>query len=136
MNPANPTRRPRSVTIVLALLASGALVGCENGGGGTASPGVGTVGGAVAGAGVSRAVFGNSSSAMLIGGAVGGLAGNMTLDRQAEERRRQQAVEDRRTAQQLQLDFERQRALQEEQTRLEIEEQRLFREWQRERTGS
>jgi hypothetical protein len=90
----------------------------------------------VAGAGVSRAVFGNSSSAMLIGGAVGGLAGNMTLDRQAEERRRQQAVEDRQTNQQLQLDFERQRALQAEQTRLEIEEQRLFQEWQRERTGT
>ncbi|WP_159718659.1 hypothetical protein [Geminicoccus flavidas] len=136
MNPAKPTGRPRSVVILLALLTCSALVGCEGGGGGTASPGVGTVGGAVAGAGVSRAVFGNSSSAMLIGGAVGGLAGNMTLDRQAEERRRQQAVEDRRTAQQLQLDFERQRALQEEQTRLEIEEQRLFREWQRERTGS
>jgi hypothetical protein len=81
-------------------------------------------------------VFGNSSSAMLIGGAVGGLAGNMTLDRQAEERRRQQAVEDRQTNQQLQLDFERQRALQAEQTRLEIEEQRLFQEWQRERTGT
>jgi hypothetical protein len=73
---------------------------------------------------------------MLIGGAVGGLAGNMTLDRQAEERRRQQAVEDRQTNQQLQLDFERQRALQAEQTRLEIEEQRLFQEWQRERTGT
>jgi hypothetical protein len=39
---------------------------------------------------------------------------------------------------QRQLDFERQRALQAEQTRREIEEQRLFEEWQRERlaTGS
>ena len=55
----------------------------------------------------------------------------MTLDRQAEERRRQQAVEDRRTAQQLQLDFERQRALQAEQTRIDIEEQRLFEQWRR-----
>ena len=73
---------------------------------------------------------------MLIGGAAGGLAGNMTLDRQAEERRRQQAVDNRRTEQQLQLDFERQRALQAEQTRIDIEEQRLFREWQRERVGS
>jgi hypothetical protein len=56
----------------------------------------------------------------------------MTLDRQAEERRRQQAVADRRTQQQLQLDFERQRALQAEQTRVQIEEQRLFEQWRRE----
>ncbi len=125
----------RLAVLALTLLAAGSLAACADGGG-TASPGVGTVGGAVAGAGVSRAVFGNSSSAMLIGGAVGGLAGNMTLDRQTEERRRQQAVEDRQTNQQLQLDFERQRALQAEQTRLEIEEQRLFQEWQRERAGT
>ena len=59
------------------------------------------------------------------------LAGNMTLDRQAEERRRQQAVEDRKISQQLQLDFQRQQALQAEQTRIEIEEQRLFNEWRR-----
>lgn len=134
MSAANRTGR-RLAAVALALLASGGLAACADGGG-TAQAGVGTVGGAVAGAGVSRAVFGNSSSAMLIGGAVGGLAGNMTLDRQAEERRRQQAVEDRRTAQQLELDFERQRALQAEQTRLEIEEQRLFQQWQRERTGT
>ena len=134
MSIAVRTSLVRNMAIVVLMTA--ALAACEGGGAGTASPGVGTVGGAVAGTGISRAVFGNSSSAMLIGGAVGGLAGNMTLDRQAEERRRQQAVEDRQTAQQLQLDFERQRALQAEQTRLEIEEQRLFREWQRERTGT
>jgi hypothetical protein len=68
---------------------------------------------------------------MLIGGAAGGLAGNMTLDRQAEERRRQQAVEDRQIQQQMQLDFQRQQALQQEQTRVQIEEQRLFNEWRR-----
>ena len=68
---------------------------------------------------------------MLIGGAAGGLAGNMTLDRSAEERRRQQAVEDRKAPQQLQLDFQRQQALQAEQTRIEIEEKRLFNEWRR-----
>jgi len=36
---------------------------------------------------------------------------------------------------QRQLDFERQRALQEEETRRQIEEQRLFEEWRRERYG-
>ena len=55
----------------------------------------------------------------------------MTLDRQAEERRRQQSVEDRKISQQMQLDFQRQQALQQEQTRVEIEEQRLFNEWRR-----
>ena len=88
--------------------------------------------GAAAGAGAGRLLFGNSTTGMLLGGAAGGLAGNMTLDRQAEERRRRQAVEDRRTQQQLQLDFERQRALQAEQTRIQVEEQRLFEQWRRE----
>jgi hypothetical protein len=112
------------------------LAGCEGGGGGGASPGVGTVAGAAAGAGAGRLLFGNSTTGMLIGGAVGGLAGNATFDRQTEQRRQKDAVATRQTEQQLQLDFERQRALQAEQTRIEIEEQRLFREWQRERTGS
>ena len=73
---------------------------------------------------------------MLIGGAAGGLAGNMMLDRQTEQRRQQEAVSARQTQYQLQLDFERQRALQAEQTRIEIEEQRLFQQWQRERGGT
>jgi Na+/glutamate symporter len=116
---------------LLAGIAILALSGCADGGGGTGSAGVGTAAGAAAGAGAGRLLFGNNTTGMLIGGAVGGLAGNMTLDRQAEERRRQQAVEDRRTSQQLQLDFQRQQALQAEQTRIEIEEQRLFNEWRR-----
>ena len=70
---------------------------------------------------------------MLIGGAAGGLAGNMTLDRQAEQRRQQEAIASQKTQQQLQLDFERQRALQAEQTRIQIEEQRLFQQWQQDR---
>ena len=110
------------------------LAGCE--GGGTAPAGVGTVGGAVAGAGTSRMLFGNSTSGMLIGGAVGGLAGNMMLDRQAEERQQKQAQASRDADMQRQLDFERQRALQQEEVRVQIEEDRLFREWQRERLGT
>ena len=96
-----------------------------------ARQGIGTAAGAAAGAGAGRAIFGNSTSAMLIGGAVGGLAGNMTVDRQNEERafQRNQAQQD--AAMQRQLDFERQRALQQEQIRRQNEEQRLFEEWQR-----
>ena len=121
------------MTRLKALLAGAAvlaLAGCMYGGG-TGSPGVGTAAGAAAGAGAGRLLFGNNTTGMLIGGAVGGLAGNMTLDRQAEERQRQQRVEDRKINQQLQLDFERQRALQAEQTRIQIEEERLFNEWRR-----
>ena len=122
--------RGRHRMLALGGVALVALGGCTDGGG-TGSPGIGTAAGAAAGAGAGRLLFGNSTTGMLIGGAAGGLAGNMTLDRQAEQRRQQQAIETRRTEQQLQLDFERQRALQQEQTRIEIEEQRLFNEWRR-----
>ena len=118
---------------VLAGVAALALAGCENTGGGTGSPGIGTVAGAAAGAGAGRLLFGNSTTGMLIGGAAGGLAGNMTLDRQAESAG---GSEDRRradAAMQRQLDFERQRALQAAETGREIEERRLFEQWQRER---
>mgnify|MGYP002717216446 CR=1 FL=1 len=118
---------------VLGIVAGLALAGCETTGGGTAAAGVGTVGGAVAGAGVSRAIFGDSTSGMLIGAAAGGLAGNMTLDRQAENRRAREVEASRDANARRQLDFERQRALQDEEVRREIEERRLFEQWQRER---
>ena len=67
---------------------------------------------------------------MLIGGAVGGLAGNATVDRQAQDRRQQQQEASRDAAMQRQLDFERQRALQQADVQRQIEEQRLFNDWQ------
>lgn len=118
--------------LALGGLAAITIAGCANGGGGgTAPAGVGTAAGAAAGAGAGRLIFGNSTTGMLIGGAAGGLAGNMTLDRQAEQRQQQQRAAQQDAAMQRQLDFERQRALQAEQTRREIEEQRLFDEWRR-----
>jgi hypothetical protein len=116
--------RPRSRTILLTGLVL-SVAACETGGGGA---GVGTAGGAALGAGVGRAVFGNSTSAMLIGGAVGG---NMTLDRQAQERQFEQTQRSQDLAMQRQLDFERQRALQQAQVQRQIEEERLFAEWRR-----
>jgi hypothetical protein len=68
---------------------------------------------------------------MLIGGAVGGLAGNMTVDRQAQERQFQQNQTAQDMAMQRQLDFERQRALQQAQVQRQIEEEQLFAEWRR-----
>ena len=125
---------PAGIRVALLAGAAGLLLaGCESGG--TASPGVGTLGGAAAGVGASRLLFGNSTTGMLLGGAAGGIAGNMTLDRQAEQRRQQEAAAARQTEMQLQLDFERQRALQQEEVRVQIEEQRLFNEWMRERNA-
>jgi Na+/glutamate symporter len=109
------------------------LAGCEHGG--TGSAGVGTVAGAAGGAGVGRALFGNSTTGMLIGAAAGGIAGNMALDRPAEQRRQQEAEAAQNSAMQRQLDFERQRALQADEVQREIEERRLFEQWQRERNA-
>jgi len=120
---------------LMAGLAGLTLAGCENTNVGTGSPGIGTVAGAAAGAGAGRALFGSSPAGMLIGGAVGGLAGNMTLDRLAEARRQQEQEAARDADMQRQLDFERQRALQAAEVEREIEERRLFEEWQRERNA-
>ena len=136
MRKPHEVSRARLKIASLGIASVLALAGCENTGGGTASAGVGTLGGAAAGAGVSRAIFGNSTSGMLIGAAAGGLAGNMTLDRQAENRRAQEVEASRDANARRQLDFERQRALQEEEVRREIEERRLFEQWQRERNNT
>jgi hypothetical protein len=117
------------------------LVGaCESGGGGAApaSPALGTVGGAAAG-GVLGSMIGSGKgrTAAIVGGAIlGGVAGNQLVDRPVEERQRQQAEASRDREMQRRLDFERQSALQQDQVRREIEERRLFEEWQRERAGS
>jgi Na+/glutamate symporter len=123
-------RPPIALLLGIAALA---LAGCENGG--TGSPGIGTLAGGAAGAGAGRLLFGNNTTGMLIGGAAGGLAGNMMLDRQAEARQQQERAAAQDAAMQRQLDFERQRALQAAETEREIEERRLFEEWQRERNA-
>lgn len=128
------TARARIGIGCLLGMAAVALAGCETGGG-TSSAGVGTVAGAAAGAGAGRLLFGNNTTGMLIGGAVGGLAGNMTVDREAETRRQQEAAAAEDAAMRRQLDFERQRALQEDEVQREIEERRLFEQWQRERAA-
>jgi hypothetical protein len=135
MRTLHEVSRARLKLASLGVAAALALGGCEATGG-TATAGVGTLGGAAAGAGASRAIFGNSTSGMLIGAAAGGLAGNMTLDRQAENRRVQEVEASRDASARRQLDFERQRALQDEEIRREIEERRLFEQWQRERNNT
>lgn len=121
---------PRAILLVAAVALTAA--GCESGSGG---PGVGTVGGAALGAGAGRAIFGSSTSAMLIGGAAGGMIGNATVDRQAEERRIQQTEASQDRAMQRQLDFERQRTLQQADVQRQLEEERLFNEWRAQQRG-
>ncbi len=122
-------RAPR--TLLLTAVFALTVAACESGGGGA---GVGTVGGAALGAGAGRAIFGNSTSAMLIGGAVGGMAGNMTIDRQNQERQFQQQQTSQDMAMQRQLDFERQRTLQQADVQRQLEEQRLFDDWRRQQS--
>jgi hypothetical protein len=127
--------RARPAIAFLLGIAALAFAGCENTGGGTAPAGVGTVVGAAAGAGAGRALFGSNAAGMLIGGAAGGLAGNMTLDRQAGARQQQEREAARDADMRRQLEFERQRTLQADEVEREIEERRLFEQWQRERAA-
>ena len=94
----------------------------------------GTLGGAVIG-GATGSLFGSGSGrlAASIGGALIGGALGSRRDAQARANciAENESARDRDV--QRQLEFERQRQLQEEQVRREIEEQRLFEEWQRER---
>lgn len=132
MSEQNAMTPKRATVAAIAGVTALVLAGCA--GDGTASPGVGTVAGAAAGAGASRVLFGSSTSGMLLGAAAGGLAGNMTLDRQAEDRRQRDAQASADANMRRQLEFERQRTLQQEETRRQIEEQRLFDEWRRQQS--
>ncbi len=71
-----------------------------------------------------------------IGGAIIGGALGAKRDRRAKARclEEREAAKDRDM--QRQLDYDRQRLLQEEQVRKEIEEQRLYEEWKKQRLGS
>ena len=122
---------------VAGLLAALMLAGCAQSGGGAASPGLGTVGGAAAGGVLGSLVGGGRGrTAAIVGGAVlGGIVGNQTVDRPVEERqaREREVARDREV--QRRLDYERQSTLQQEQVRREIEEQRLYEEWRSQRVG-
>ncbi len=97
----------------------------------------GKLGGAVIG-GATGSMFGKGKGrkGAIIGGALLGGALGSRRDRRAKAR----CIEEREIAKdrdmQRQLDYDRQRLLQEEQVRKEIEEQRLYEEWKRERLGS
>ena len=133
------SRRCRLVALLLAAglgLSACAATPDGYGNSGLGSPGVGTAAGALSGAALGRAIAGNNNlAAILIGTALGGLAGNVFADRPSDLARQQQAELARAADQQQRLDYERQSALQQEEVRKQIEEQRLFEEWKRQRAA-
>ncbi len=79
---------------------------------------------------------GKGRKGAVIGGAVLGGALGSRRDRRAKARCLEEREVEKDRDMRRQLDYDRQRLLQEEQVRKEIEEQRLFEEWQRQRLGS
>ncbi len=97
----------------------------------------GRLGGAVIG-GATGSMFGRNKgrTAATIGGALIGGALGARRDRRAKARCLEERKVEKDRDMQRQLDYDRQRLLQEEQVRKEIEEQRLYEEWKKERLGS
>ncbi len=97
----------------------------------------GRLGGAVIG-GATGSMFGRKKgrTGATIGGALVGGALGSRRDRQAKARCLEEREAARDRDMQRQLDYDRQRILQEEQVRKEIEEQRLYEKWKKERLQS
>ncbi len=97
----------------------------------------GRLGGAVIG-GATGSMFGKKKgkTGAIIGGAL--IGGALGAERDRRERARclqeREATKDRDMRRQL--DYDRQRMLQQEQVRKEIEEQRLYEDWKKQRLGS
>ncbi len=97
----------------------------------------GKIGGAVIG-GAGGSLFGKGRGrrgAALGGALIGGVLG-ARRDQQAKARCLEEREAEKNRDMQRRLDYERQRLLQEEKVRKEIEEQRLFEEWKKNRLGS
>ncbi len=121
--------------LLAGILISGGAVkpalaqACDKGGG--------KVGGAVIG-GAAGSMFGRGKGrkGAIIGGAVlGGVLGSRR-DRRAKARCLEEREAGKDRDMQRQLDYDRQRLLQEDQVRKEIEEKRLYEEWKKQRLGS
>ena len=137
-------RFPNSSSLRIATLCGlMALAACANGQNydtGTTSlggVGLGTGAGAAAGALAGRAIAGshNNTLAMLGGALLGGIAGNVAVDRPNQLRGQDEATSAANAEQQRQLDFQRQSQLQQAQTQQQIEDQKEFEQWKAQRTG-
>ncbi len=121
--------------LLAGILISGGVVkpalaqACDKGGG--------RLGGAVIG-GATGSLFGKKKGrkAAIIGGAVIGGALGARRDRRAKARCLEEREAEKDRDMRRQLDYDRQRLLQQEQVRKEIEEQQLYEEWRKQRLGS
>ena len=99
----------------------------------------GRLGGAVMGGAVGS-MFGKKKSRKRKGATIGGALLGGALGASRDRRAKARCLQDRETEKdrdmQRQLQYDRQRLLQQDQVRKEIEEQRLYEEWRRQRLGS
>ncbi len=126
------------VGVLAAMLALGACANGQDYNTGTTSPsgiGLGTGGGVAAGALAGRALAGqhNNTLAMLGGALLGGVAGNVLVDRPNQIRGDQQQQANANADVQRKLDYDRQSQLQQAQVQKDIQEQNLYEQWKRER---
>ena len=126
------------VGALAAMLALGACANGQDYNTGTTSPsgiGLGTGGGVAAGALAGRALAGqhNNTLAMLGGALLGGVAGNVLVDRPNQIRGDQQQQANANADVQRKLDYDRQSQLQQAQVQKDIQEQNLYEQWKRER---
>ncbi len=126
----------RAAALAAAVLLTAALSACTSASGEGSTVDTGTIGGAAAG-GLAGALV--SKNPWVIGGlaVAGGIAGNELIDKPRAEEKRKRAASQRQAEaereRQRQLEYERQSQLQREEVRQQIEEQRLYEEWKRER---
>lgn len=126
--------------VVLGLVAAVGLAGCQQGPGynpPVASPSVGTLGGAGAGALLGRAIAGgNNNTLAILGGALlGGVAGNVLVDNPRSRNQEAQADAAKDADMQRRLDYERQSQMQRAEVDQQLQERALFDQWKAERAG-
>lgn len=136
----NRTLRRRAATALAALLTLGACAqgqGYDTGTTSLSGVGLGTGGGAAAGGLLGRVIAGghDNTLAMLGGALLGGIAGNVLVDRPNQIRGEQQTQATADRDAQRQLDYQRQSELQKAQVGREIDEQNLYEQWKSERGG-
>ena len=126
------------VAAVCGVLALGACASGQGYDTHTTSPsgiGLGTGAGAAAGALAGRAIAGKHDNTLaILGGALlGGVAGNVAVDRPNQIRGQEETASAANAEQQRQLDYQRQSQLQQAQVQQQIEDQKLFEQWKQQR---
>ena len=130
--------RPAALATLLLLGACAQGQNYDTGTTSLSGIGLGTGGGAAAGALAGRALAGqhNNTLAMVGGALLGGVAGNMLVDRPNQLRGQQEQQATANAEQQRQLDFQRQSQLQQAQTQRDIEQQNEFEQWKRQQAAT